>query len=96
MLVEGRLCVAVDVGLGHGMSICFFVVILDLIQELFRLQGFGWNGVTVDAGMLKQVQHDGAGAGGGGCGGGSSPVYAARRFGLSMVCRFVFWPSSWT
>ena len=45
-VVMGRLCVAVDVGLGHGMSVCFSVVILDLIQDLFRLRGFGWNGVT--------------------------------------------------
>ena len=50
-----------------GVSVRFPVVILDLIQDLFRLRGFGWNWMADwfrhgghGLGMLKRTQHDGA------------------------------------
>ena len=57
------MCAAWRVSLDSGVSACLLVVILDLIQDLFRLREFGWNGMPVPHGghgveMLKQVQHD--------------------------------------
>ena len=50
----------------NGISVCFLDVILDLIQDLFQLRVPVGLDTGHGAGMLKQVQHDGAVAGNGG------------------------------